>query len=410
VDDADFLPAVESVLTSKSWQEQGFRMAFKAMFYRGEPTDGLQNVHTPFDLCHQMLTKLSEFVDLKRQNILVMFNLEFLDVLIHDFKIHPINITFLTDSPLKAQAAREWYGGKEYCRMRIILDTEINNKQKMLRMKKQFDVSIGNPPYQGTSGNKGKGNILWDKFVALSDDELVADGGYLCFVHPALWRKPNHPLQRHFLHNDLQYLEIHDERDGQQTFGVNTRYDWYVLRKVASRGKTIVKAEDGQLITIDLRDWSFIPNCEFQLVKKLLADRVEDRVIILHSESAYEPRKNWMSTTQDDKHKYPCVYMVRMNNEPVLKWSSRNDKGHFGQPKVIYGIGSGQGFFVDDNGQYGMTQWCGAIVDEPENLGKIAEALKSDRFRQFSLSLSLRHEINPHILRLFRKDFWKEFA
>jgi type I restriction-modification system DNA methylase subunit len=82
----------------------------------------------------------------------------------------------------------------------------------------KFNVVVGNPPYNSGSGNKGAGNILWDKFVAKADEYLVKDNGYICFVHPSLWRKPNHTLQKHFVENNLQYLEIHDEKDGSKIF------------------------------------------------------------------------------------------------------------------------------------------------------------------------------------------------
>jgi type I restriction-modification system DNA methylase subunit len=31
----------------------------------------------------------------------------------------------------------------------------------------QFDIIVGNPPYQDNSGNKGKCHTLWTKFVEL---------------------------------------------------------------------------------------------------------------------------------------------------------------------------------------------------------------------------------------------------
>ncbi|MCX5637071.1 MAG: hypothetical protein NTX52_05170, partial [Planctomycetota bacterium] len=155
----------------------------------------------------------------------------------------------------------------------------------------------------------------------------------------------------------MKYLEIHSEKDGKRMFGgASTRYDWYVLQKAQPTGKTIVKGQDEDPVPMDLRNWEFIPNAQFGLVKKLLAHKPEDRVEIINDRSAYGADKKWVANEKDAEHVYPCVYMVRKNNELVLKWSSRNDRGHFGIPKVIYAGGAGTGFWVDSKG-IGMTQW-----------------------------------------------------
>ena len=174
---------------------------------------------------------------------------------------------------------------------------------------RKFDVIPGNPPYQKGNGNKGAGNILWDKFVTKAD-ELVKDGGYVCLVHPSVWRKAGHVLQPVIL-NGMQYLEIHNEKDGQKTFGANTRYDWYVRQKGKVATETLVKDQTGTESTVDLSAWGFVPNSDFALVGRLLAGPNDERVSILHSESAYsarslpshEGRKQWMAKTKDCSRK-----------------------------------------------------------------------------------------------------------
>jgi hypothetical protein len=269
-----------------------------------------------------------------------------------------------------------------------------------------------NPPYQSNSGNKGAGNTLWDKFVKVAN-ELVIDNGLIAAVHPSLWRKPCHPLREEMIDNNtLEYLEIHDERHGTKTFGSETRYDWYISRKGKKHGKTLVVGQNGEKAEIDLRSIPFIPNCDFELVNKLVAKKGEPTVEIINDRSAYGADKDWLNDEENPKFKHPCVYMVGKNEFLSLKWSSRNDKGHFGIPKVIYSSGRpiSVGFFIDKDGAYGMTQWASGIVDKLDNLEKIAEALRSDKFRKFCSSISMsKLEINTSVLRTFRKDFWKEF-
>ena len=58
---------------------------------------------------------------------------------------------------------------------------------------RRFNVIIGNPPFnadQKHDGKKGGGRNLWPLFVEKSLDMMLAENGYLVFIHPALWRKP----------------------------------------------------------------------------------------------------------------------------------------------------------------------------------------------------------------------------
>ena len=53
-----------------------------------------------------------------------------------------------------------------------------------------FDAVIGNPPYN-SSGNTGTGNTIWQDFTKVSLNKLLKTDGYLLYVHPPGWRKPN---------------------------------------------------------------------------------------------------------------------------------------------------------------------------------------------------------------------------
>jgi hypothetical protein len=116
----------------------------------------------------------------------------------------------------------------------------------------------------------------------------------------------------------------------------------------------------------------------------------------------------------DSIFKYPCVYSVGKNDTPNIHYSSVNNKGHFGIPKLIAGTGVSPYCFIDYTGEYGMTQFAYGIVDSVENLEKIKKVLESEEFQKINLATKFvttqGHSIANHrILSLFRKDFWKEF-
>ena len=116
-----------------------------------------------------------------------------------------------------------------------------------------------------------------------------------------------------------------------------------------------------------------------------------------------------MSDTKNKTYKYPCIYSINRQNVPKFKYSKINTNGHFNIPKVIFASGA-TGFIIDKKGEYGMTQWSSAIVDDVKNLENIKKCLESEKFMDIIKSISVsKSEINYKILKYFNKDFYKEF-
>jgi len=271
----------------------------------------------------------------------------------------------------------------------------------------QFDIIIGNPPYQDGSGNKGKGHTLWTKFVEKSINVLLKENGYLVYVHPSLWRQAEHEMLELMKSKQIIYLEIHDEKDGQKTFKCSTRYDWYVLQNKNNTQKTIIKGQNNKIYNVDLNIWSFVPNYDFDIIEKMINSN--KKINVLSSRSAYGHDKKWVQKNKNDEYKYPVVYSVNKQNQLTLHYSSKNDNGHFNIPKVIFGSGA-TGFIIDKKGDYGLTQWAVGIIDDIENLELIKNALESEKFKDIIKAISVsKAEINPKILKYFNKDFYKFF-
>jgi hypothetical protein len=269
-----------------------------------------------------------------------------------------------------------------------------------------FDAVIGNPPYNDDSGNKGKGHMLWDKFVIISLNKFVKENGYLVYVHPAVWRQYEHPCLDIIKNKQLLYLEIHNVDDGQKTFRCATRYDWYVLQNTENTKNTIIKGEDGIISEVNLTEWKFIPNMMFDEINKLISST--NKINLIHSESNYEVRRKWMSHTKTEKHIHPCIYSINKLNVPSFKWSEITDKGHFGICKFIFT--NGAGFNRDDDGIYGLTQWASGINDTKENLVLIEKAFRSSKFNRIKEAIHLdSSSYNIKVMKLFKKDFYNDF-
>jgi len=284
-------------------------------------------------------------------------------------------------------------------------------------MSKQFDVVVGNPPYQKKRDPKDKKTqAIWPGFVDLAF-KICKDNGYICLVHPSGWRKsgnsPFGKIGKKIRTKQIKYLEIHDEKDGIKTFKATTRYDWYVLQNKEQKETTKIKDGNGQIINADLSKWNFIPNSHFDLIKSFIAKDEEEKVNLFHSWTDYETRQKWMSKKETKRFKYPIIYSTLVNKLTIW-YSSTNKKGHFGVLKLIFNPSSPIGHFIDEKGEYGMSQFCVGIVGNKKYLKMVAKVIKNQKtngFKEFMESCHFTDKIfNKDIISLFRKDFWKEFV
>jgi hypothetical protein len=279
---------------------------------------------------------------------------------------------------------------------------------------KDFDVVMGNPPYQKKVGVK-KSEPVWNKFV-LQSLNLILDGGFLSFIHPSGWRDVDgkfKDVQREMLSRNLMYLEIHNEADGASTFHSATRYDWYILQnKMGEHTKTTIQFEDELITDINLKGMEFIPNGKYLLISSLISHDKTNSVITLHDWSSYETRKPWMSKERTEENKYPCIYVTNKDDKIRILYSSKKGK-HFGVSKLIWSNGDirSRSSVADYDGKYGLTQFAYAIMDSPNVLNKIKEAFDSEEFREMMVMCAVgQANINHKIIALFKKDFWKAFV
>jgi hypothetical protein len=272
---------------------------------------------------------------------------------------------------------------------------------------KKFDIIIGNPPYQDDSGNKGKGHTLWTKFVELSLDKLLKNNGYLVFIHPSVWRQIEHPLLNKIKNKQILYLEIHNSDDGMKIFKCATRYDWYVLHNIDNYQKTIIKDEERIINNIDLKKWDFIPNMMFDKLHELIFHNHE-KLDVNYYRSNYGTEKNIISKDKNNEFKYPVIYSINKNNILSLRYSNTNKNGHFNLSKFIFS--NGAGFYCDNKGEYGLTEWAYCIYDEPEILPLIEKTFRSNDFNKIKKALIFDSKsFNIKVMKLFKKDFYKDF-
>jgi hypothetical protein len=275
-----------------------------------------------------------------------------------------------------------------------------------------FDVIIGNPPYNDKCVNGkaiGWSNTLWDKFVKESLKKLKKDG-YLCFVHPSGWRKPEATksktaglFESMIKDNQMLYLEIHDTKDGLKTFNAGTRYDFYVIQNKKCYTTTIVKDQEGNVSEQDLKNWKWLPNSNFPEISDLLGGGLD-----VYKNSIYFSTK--MSKSETEDFKFPLIHSTNKSGIRYL-YSDVNTKGHFGVSKVIFGDSGINDVIIDLDGNYGATEHAISImVSSRKEAEDLKMALLSDKFKKILKACSWSNfQIDYRMFLSFKKDFYKNF-
>ena len=212
----------------------------------------------------------------------------------------------------------------------------------------------------------------------------------ICFVHPSIWRKPYSKkskvkdLLTEFKKYNLAYLNINSLEDGKKIFNAGTRFDYYYLDKKTEYINTIVVDDKGVISNIDIREYDFIPNHNILNVKKYFSN--DNYEVIFNS--MYHSVRDYVSDIKDDVYYYPLIHSTPKSGI-VYKYSSINNKGHFGIPKVIIGESGVFNLVIDLEGKYGMTQGSiGIVVENLEEANRLSIFLLSNDFKELLKSCS----------------------
>ena len=288
----------------------------------------------------------------------------------------------------------------------------------------KIDRVVGNPPfqaYQEADGKRGGGDELYMKFVKTYID-VLDNNGYLVFVHPPSWRKPEFnegrkksknagmfDLMAH--QNQIKYLEMHDSKDGMKVFNAGTRYDFYVLEKTPIYEATEVKDILGNKIEVNLKDFDFLPNFNMKQIDKLFPKSSDEKCelskCVLYERSAYGTDKSWVSANETSVFKYPLIHTTPQSG-PVYYYSNTKDKGFFGIPKVIFGESGINDPIIDMDGKYGMTQGAiGIHIENKTEAEKLSTFLKSNYFTNILKANSWGgFRIDWRLFTYFKNKFW----
>uniref|UniRef100_A0A6C0K7Q2 site-specific DNA-methyltransferase (adenine-specific) n=1 Tax=viral metagenome TaxID=1070528 RepID=A0A6C0K7Q2_9ZZZZ len=272
----------------------------------------------------------------------------------------------------------------------------------------EFDVIMGNPPFNTPRQMKGQTSTLWDKFLEYSIN-IVKPGGFVGIITPANWRRPESKLYTLVNANQLLFIHIIGKREGQKIFGATTRVDIYIIQKVNHNSNTLIIDENGILSSIDTLSFPFLPNYAFENIRNILIDKSEGLKVIFSS-SIYEHRKKYIKKEKTEEYKYPIAHT---NTQKGIGFLYTNDpsKGHFGVSKVLLNVNEQQYPVNDFEGKYGMSQLTfGIPISSKKEGDDIVTAINSDKFKEIIKATKWgAFQTDYRMFNYFKPDFYKEF-
>ena len=232
-----------------------------------------------------------------------------------------------------------------------------------------FDVVMGNPPYNA-NGTKHKGDKnIYVYFSKKALSGWLKTDGYLVFIHPPVYRIPNHKIQ----HTQTNLNEIYTTKtilcikmysidETYKLMHVMINVDFIILQNthnsLSSKSKSKIIDVKSDEYEIQIKPNDFIPNFGLKIMKKI-RDKSQNGNIELKLDSEMHAQKTRGS-------KYKNIHGIISKGIKICM----SDKKHkfFDTPKlIINGIGSYNYVFYDKNGEYGISQSPIGIINPSVN-------------------------------------------
>jgi hypothetical protein len=275
----------------------------------------------------------------------------------------------------------------------------------------KFDVILGNPPYQKAKTDSRLGSrgdtSLWDKFVT-KGLELLNDGGYLEYIHPNSWRKPedrNGFWKLLTQDNQMHKLIMSSGKKDQDWFGIGVRVDAYILEKNPKYKKTTVRDHENNTYELDLSKYNWLPNFAINEITKLLGTGTE----VLYN-TFYHTQKDHREYP-DSTYCNPVVHTINQNGLGIKYFESLqdNDRTHYGIKKVLLNQNELQYPHNDFKGEYGMSQLTFGIAIKSKSDGeKLVEFLNSGQGKRIIAATKWNTYYTDYgMFKDFKKDFYK---
>jgi hypothetical protein len=244
---------------------------------------------------------------------------------------------------------------------------------------KNFDVVLGNPPYN-IDGIKHKGQKnIYVFFDLMALNTWIKPNGYLLFIHPPVYRIPNHKIQ----HTKINLNEIITQKKIETIimYDISTMYrlmnvminaDVIIIKNTKNDllSKTKIIDVNGDCYYNSIKPNDFIVNFGLNLMEKIKNKCTNGTVdLILNSEMHAQN----IILDESNSPFYKNIHGITKKGIKVILSSKKHT--YYNNPKlIINGIGSYNYVFHDIKGEYGLTQSPIAILNPDGNTIKLIQS------------------------------------
>jgi len=244
---------------------------------------------------------------------------------------------------------------------------------------KYFDVVLGNPPYN-IDGIKHKGQKnIYVFFDMMALNKWIKPNGYLLFIHPPVYRIPNHKIQ----HTKINLNEIITQKKIETIIMYNISTMYRLMNVMINADIIIIKNTKNDLLSktkiIDIngdcyyksiKPNDFIVNFGINLMEKIKNKCTNGTVdLILNSEMHAQN----IILDENNSHLYKNIHGITKKGIKIVMSNKKHTYYH--TPKlIINGIGSYNYVFHDIKGEYGLTQSPVAIINPEGNTIKLIQS------------------------------------
>ena len=239
--------------------------------------------------------------------------------------------------------------------------------KKEFKLPAGFDVVMGNPPYN-SNGTKHKGDKnIYVYFSKLALNSWLKLYGYLSFIHPPVYRIPNHKIQctqtnlnEIYTTKKILCIKMYSIVETHKLMSVMMNVDFIILQNTSNdlmRKSKIIDVH-GNEYDIQIKPNDFIPNFGLNIMEKIKNKTVNGNIVLkLNSE---------MHAQHTTGSIYKNIHGIKAKGIKICMSDKKHT--HFDAPKlIINGIGSYNYVFYDIKGEYGMTQSPIGILNPTAN-------------------------------------------
>ena len=254
---------------------------------------------------------------------------------------------------------------------------------KRMLSKVEFDVIIGNPPYESATadGRKDQANNLWSKFTKKAF-EIVKKDGVVAFVTPTSWLSPAADIGKgkngiRFIRDYFQKLSVvyMNINECAKHFSVGSTFSYFVVKNTETTAFKTEILTDETSYTIDLRDIEYFPKTMNKLAISISKKTLEHSVKFGFIGNNLPECRIEFVREKTDEYDVPAYHTSAKGG---TYWYAKEHISTSSRKKVVVSISGEFNPVYDNIGELNFTNMCKAYyLNSNDNMESIKSFLGS---------------------------------